>query len=279
MKSFVLKRVAQVAAISSLCLMPMALNAKVLVNVDGIEVSDSIFSALKQQNPNFNYDALSEAQKKQLLDEIIDGVVTANAAKKEGLDKSEEYRMANLQMLSGLWLKKQVDSLSKTINVSVADAKKFYDANPKAFVTQNAEVRHILVQKEQDAKNIIAEINKVPKAKTESKFAELAKKLSIDPGSKENGGLMKLPINSPAIAPEFAQEVLKMGAGTYTKAPVKTRYGYHIIYLKKLDKPTTQTFDSVKGQLVELLKQQKMEEVLKEKVKKMRDSAKITYGK
>ncbi len=51
MKSFVLKRVAQVAAISSLCLMPMALNAKVLVNVDGIEISDSIFSALKQQNP------------------------------------------------------------------------------------------------------------------------------------------------------------------------------------------------------------------------------------
>ncbi|TLD84641.1 peptidylprolyl isomerase [Helicobacter trogontum] len=279
MKSFVFKRVAQVVAISSLCLMPVISSAKVLVNVDGIEISDSIFSALKQQNPNFNYDALPEAQKKQLLDEIIDGVVTANAAKKEGLDKSEEYRMANLQMLSGLWLKKQVDSLSKTINVSIADAQKFYNENPKAFVTQNAEVRHILVQKEQEAKNIIAEINKVPKTKTESKFEELAKKLSIDPGSKENGGLMQLPINSPAIAPEFAQEVLKMTAGTYTKAPVKTRYGYHVIYLKKLDKPVTQSFDSVKGQLIELLKQQKMEEILKEKVKKMRDSARITYGK
>ncbi len=279
MKSFILKRIVQVAAVSSLCLMPMALSAKTLVNVDGVEISDSIFALVKQQNPNFNYDALPEAQKKQILDEFVDGVVIANAAKKEGLDKSEEYKIANLQMLSQLWLKKQFDSLSRTINVSVADAQKFYNENPKMFVTQNAEVRHILVQKEQEAKNLIAEISKVPKTKTESKIDELAKKFSIDPGSKANGGLMQLPINSPAIAPEFAQEVLKMTAGTYTKAPVKTRYGYHIIYLKKLEKPTTQTFDSVKGQLIELLKQQKMEEVLKEKVKRMRDNAKITYSK
>lgn len=279
MKSFVLKRVAQVVAISSICFMPMMLNAKVLVNVDGVEVTDSIFSTIKQQDHNFNYDALPEAQKQQMLDQIIDGVVAANAAKKEGLDKSEEYRMANLQMLSEFWIRKQIDSLSKTINVSEADAKKFYDANPKAFVMQNAEVRHILVQKEEEAKNIIAEISKVPKTKTESKFEELAKKLSIDPGSKDNGGLMKLPINSPAIAPEFAQAVLKMTAGTYTKAPVKTRYGYHVIYLKKLDKPVTKPFDSVKAQIIELLKQQKMEGILKEKIQKMRDAAKITYGK
>lgn len=274
MKSFVLKRVAQVAAISSLCLMPMALNAKVLVNVDGIEISDT---TLKKIEPNLNYDALPEAQKKQILDQMINMIVAANAAKKEGLDKSEDYRMANLQMLSALWASKQGESLSKTVNVSVADAQKFYNENPKAFITQNAEFRHIVVQKEQEAKNIIAEINKVPKAKTESKFEELAKKLSIDVNSKQNGGLMQAPVSD--LAPEFAQELLKMSAGTYTKNPVKTRYGYHIIYLKKLDKPTTQTFDSVKEQLIKLLKQQKMMEIMQEKVNKMRDSAKITYGK
>lgn len=281
MKSFALniKKVAQVVAISSACFMPMTLTAKLLVSVDGVEVSDAIFTAIKQQNPNFNYDALPDLQKQQILDEVIDGVITANAARKDGLDKEEEYKVANLQLLSSLWLKKQVDSLSKTINVSVADAQKFYNENPKMFVTQNAEVRHVLVQKEQEAKNLIAELGKVPKTKTESKFEELAKKFSIDTGTSANGGLMQLPINSPTIAPEFAQEVLKMTAGTYTKAPVKTRYGYHIIYLKKLDKPTTQSFDSVKDQLMELLKQRKIEEVLKEKVKKMRDNTKITYGK
>lgn len=278
MRSSILKRVAQIAAVASLSLMPLA-NAKVLVNVDGVEVSDSIFQSLKQQNPSFNFDTLPQEQKQQLLDELVNGVITANAAKKEGLDKSEEYKMATLQLLSRLWLSKQAESLSKTINVSVAEAQKFYNENPKMFVTQNADLRHILVQKEQEAKNIIAEISKVPKTKTESKFEELAKKLSIDPGSKENGGLMQLPINAPDIAPEFAQEVLKMTAGTYTKTPVKTRYGYHIIYLRKLDKPVTQSFDSVKTQLMELIKQQKMGEVLQDKVKKMRDNAKITYGK
>lgn len=279
MRGFVLKRVMQVAAVVSVCLFPMTLGAKTIVSVDGVEISDSIFSALKAQNPSFNYDALPEAQKNQLLDEIIDGVITANAAKKEGLDKTEEYKMANLQMLSGLWLKKQVDSLSKTINVTTAEAQTFYDSNKEMFVAQNAEVRHILVQKEQEAKNLIAEIGKVPKTKTESKIAELAQKFSIDPGSKANGGLLELPINSPAVAPEFAQEVMKMTAGTYTKNPVKTRYGYHIIYLKKLEQPVTQSFDSVKTQLIELLKQQKMESILKDKVRKMRDASKITYGK
>lgn len=277
MKGIMFKKFAQVAMIASLCI--TSLSAKTIVSVDGIEISDSVFNALKQQNPNFNYNALSEEQKNQLLDTLIDGVVTANAAKREGLDKTEDYKMANLQTLSGLWLKTQVDSLSKTINVSVADAQKFYNENNSMFITQNAELRHILVKTEQEAKNVIAEISKVPKTKTESKFAELAKKLSIDPSSKGDGGLMKLPINNPTIAPEFSAEVLKMTAGNYTKTPVKTRYGYHVIYLKKLDKPTKQTFEAVKGQLIELLKQQKMEEVIKEKVKKMRDNAKITYGK
>ena len=277
MKKITCKYIAPITLGLSLCL---PIYAKTIVSVDGVEVSDSIFVALKQQNPNFNYDTLPEAQKTQILDEIITGVVAANAAKKEGLDKTEEYKMATIQLLSSIWLKRQVDSLSKTVNVSVAEAQTFYNNNKQMFVTQNAELRHIVVQQEDQAKNLIAEIGKVPKTKTEDKVAELATKFSIDTTSKANGGLLSpLPINNnPAIPPEFAQEVLKMTPGTYTKTPIKTRYGYHIIYLKKLGKPVTQTFDQVKNQLVELLKQQKMEGIIQEKIKKMRDNSKIVYG-
>ncbi|RDU60578.1 peptidylprolyl isomerase [Helicobacter sp. MIT 14-3879] len=254
------------------------LHAKTIVTVDGTEVSDSIFIALKQQNPNFNYDALPEAQKKQLLDEIITGILTANAAKKEGLEKTEEYRMGSLQLLSSLWLKRQVDSLSKTVNVTEAEAQKFYNDNSPLFITQNAKLLHILVTKEEEAKNIIAEIGKVPKNKIKDKFSELAKKHSIDPGSKENGGLIdKINLSDPNIAPEFAQEVKKMTANSYNKTPIKSRYGFHIVYLEKIDQPIKDPFTKVKTQLIERLKQKKIQEILQGKVDKMKDAARITY--
>lgn len=278
MKKFVVQKFTKFAVIASLCLAPLS-HAKTIVSVDGVTISDSIFAGLKERNPQFNYDTLPEAQKTELLNELINGVITANAAKKDGLDQSEEYKMASLQLLSQLWLAKQTQNLAKTISVTDAEAEEFYKQNPKMFVTQNAEVRHILVAKEDQAKNLIAEIGKVPKTKTESKIAELAGKFSQDQGSKGNGGLMPLNMNDPRLAPEFTKAVLQMTAGTYTKTPVKTQFGYHIIYLKKLDKPVTQTFAQVKTQLIALLKQQKMQNIIEEKVKKMRDNAKIVYGK
>lgn len=280
MKSFILKRIAQVAAISSLCIMPMALNAKTLVNVDGVEISDSVFNALKQQNPSFNYDALPEAQKQAFLDELVAMVLAANAAKKEGLDKSEEYKMMNLQGLAQLWLSKQGESLSKTIKVTDAEAKEYYNANKAVFAIQNAKLNHIVVAKEDEAKNIIAEIGKVPKNKTKDKFVELAKKYSLDNSNKANGGLIdQMNLNDPTIAPEFANEAKQMAVGSYTKTPVKTRYGYHVIYLEAREQATTQPFDKVKNVIMEGLKQQKMQQAVAEKMKKMRDNAKITYGK
>ena len=272
-----------IALIGAMALLPLSVEAKVLVNVDGFDITDSMVNPIlkmQTQNPNMTFDSLQEAQKTQVLDGLINMVLAANAAKKDGLDKSDEYKLANIELLKQAWIGKQLESISKTINVTQAEAQTFYNNNKQLFAGHNASVRHILVQKEDEAKNIINEIGKVPKTKTEDKVAELAKKFSADPGSKEQGGLIEnLNLNDPSLAPEFAQETKKMTAGSYTKTPVKTRYGYHIIYLKKIDAPVTQSFDKVKTQIIEGLKQQKMEQILAEKIKKVRDNAKITYGK
>lgn len=279
-----LKNSLQKATIASCIMFPVLLgvnlHAKTIVTVDGIAISDSVFAALKQQNPNFNYDALPEAQKQQFLDEIVNAVVVANTAKKEGLDKSEDYKMANLQLLYQLWLSKQAENLDKTVSVTDEEAQRFYNNNIGFFITLNATLRHILVAKEDEAKNIIAEIGKVPKNKTKEKFSELAKKHSIDPGSKEKGGLLEnMNLNDQNIAPEFVQEAKRMSSNSYTRTPVKTRYGYHVIFLEKIDQPVTEPFSKVKAQIVQLLKQQKMQEIVAEKVKKMRASANIVYPK
>lgn len=261
-------------------LLGVSLSAKIIVTVDGISIPDSVFNPIKQQNPNFNYDALPEAQKQQLLDEVINTVIVANVAKKEGLDKSEEYKMANIQLLYQLWISKQGESLDKTVNVTDDEAQRFYNNNLQSFITLNATLRHILVSKEDEAKNIVAEIGKVPKNKTKDKFSELAKKYSIDPGSKENGGLIEnMNLNDPNVAPEFVQEAKKMQPNSYTRVPVKTRYGYHIIYLEKIDQAVTEPFSKVKSQILQFLKQQRMQEIVMEKVNRMRASANITYPK
>ena len=256
------------------------LNAKTIVTVDGVAVSDSVFNGLKRQNPEFDYNKLPEAQKNQMLDEIVNSIVVANAAKKEGLDKSDEFKFASLQLLSQAWVGKQLESLSKTVSVSLQEAQKYYDDNKRLFEVQDADLRHILVAKEDQAKNIIAEIGKVPKTKTEEKFAELAKKYSIDEASKQSGGLMEnFPIKgNPQVDATFAQEVSKMSNGSYNITPIRTRFGYHIVYVKRMGKPSVQAFDKIKDQLLELLKQQKMQAIITEKIKKLRDTSKITYG-
>lgn len=265
----------RVAFISSLLLLP--LSAKTLVTVDGYAISDSILNELKKQNPNFTFDSLPEQQKQQLLNGIVDQVLAANAAKKAGIDKSEEYKMIEMGVLGKLWVDKELQAMDSKTQISDEEAKKFYEDNKQHFITQKADLNHILVKTEGEAKSIIGELAKTPKAKIKSKFEDLAKKMSEDKGSATNGGRLE-GINIFDLVPEFTQGVKALKAGTYTKDPVKTNYGFHVIYLTKLDPETTESFEKTKDQIKQSLKQQKQQQILQDKLKVMRDGAKITYG-
>src|SRR5665811_325510 len=113
------------------------------------------------------------------------------------------------------------------------------------------QVHHILVEKESEAKAIIAQLKKG------GKFDEIAKKSSKDPGSGAKGGDLGWA-NPKNYVPEFSEALTKLAKGKMTETPVKTQFGYHIIRLDDVRDAQLPKFDDVKPQIAQQLLQQKM---------------------
>jgi peptidyl-prolyl cis-trans isomerase C len=136
--------------------------------------------------------------------------------------------------------------------VADADAKAEYDKFKAAQSGVEIRARHILVEKEDEAKALIAQI------KAGGSFEELAKKNSKDPGSGANGG--DLDFAKPdAYVPEFGQAMASLKKGQLTTDPVKTQFGFHIIKLEDTREAKFPEFDEVKPQLMQRMEQQKLQ--------------------
>ena len=255
-----------------------SLYAGTLVTVGGVEVPDKILEIFQKADPSFNYSALPMEQKKAFLEQyVIPFAVAYNAALKDGLDKTEEYKVITMDSLTQFWRAKQIESVATTISVTADEAEKFYKENIDRFTLQAAVLRHVLVEKEEEAKAVIAELGKVPKGKTKDKFSELAKSRSKDAGSGANGGLLELNLNDQVLDKNFADAAKKMPVGTYTKTPVASQFGYHVIYLEKRDKPVTETFADNKDKIMEYIKTMKANQVVASKLSKLREETKVIY--
>jgi peptidyl-prolyl cis-trans isomerase C len=134
--------------------------------------------------------------------------------------------------------------------VTDAEVQAEYDKVKSQASGTEYRARHILVEKEDDAKALIAQI------KAGARFEDLAKKNSKDPGSAENGG--DLDFASPtAYVPEFAAALLKLKKGEMTDTPVKTQFGYHVIRLDDTRQAQFPALADVKPQIQQRLAQQK----------------------
>ena len=140
--------------------------------------------------------------------------------------------------------------VDKKATVSDAEIQAEYDKFKAQASGTEYRVRHILVEKEDEAKAIIAQL------KAGAKFEDLAKKNSKDPGSAENGGDLDFA-NAGAYVPEFSQAMTKLKKGAYTDVPVKTQFGYHIIQLEDTREAKFPPLADVKPQIQQRLAQQK----------------------
>ena len=150
-----------------------------------------------------------------------------------------------------------------------AEVRQQYDLYLKESGGKEYRARHILVEKEADAKAIIA------KLKTGAKFEELAKQ-SKDPGSAANGGDLDWAPATTYVK-EFADAVTKLPKGQYTQTPVKTQFGYHVIRLDDVRDAKVPSFQEAKPQILSAMmanqqwQQGKFEAMLKD----LRDKAKV----
>jgi parvulin-like peptidyl-prolyl isomerase len=136
---------------------------------------------------------------------------------------------------------KLIAYVTRGVRFTAADAKRYYDANPAQFkVPAQRQARHILVKSKALADKISAEVN-------DGNFAALAKRYSIDPGSKSQGGELG-PIQKGQVVPEFEKVVFGLKDGQISK-PFKTQFGWHIVEAQ-VTPARSQTFAQARSQII-----------------------------
>jgi peptidyl-prolyl cis-trans isomerase C len=202
--------------------------------------------------------------KEKLIEELIQRELLVQDAIQKQLDKSAEI-MA------------QLDSAKKTL-LTQADVQNFIKANPVTDAEVKAEydskvagengieykARHILVKTEEEAKKLIAELDKG------GDFAKLANKNSLDAKESQNGGDLGWFVAGQMVAP-FSEAVVKLEKGKYTKTPVKTQFGYHVILREDSRAQTPPPLEAVKEQLLPYLQRKKVQTM----VETLRKQAKV----
>lgn len=190
----------------------------------------------------------SEGLRNEIKEQLIVRELVAQEAAKKGLAKNPEVvAQVELSRQEVLWGAYIADFIKNT-PVSDAQIKTEYERVKAQRGDKEYKVRHILVEKEDDAKQVIVDLKKG------RKFEELAKQ-SKDPGSKDRGG--DLDWNAPAgYVKPFADAMVKLTKGKYTETPVQTQFGWHVIMLEDVRDAKFPTLEEAKPQIAQALQQQ-----------------------
>jgi peptidyl-prolyl cis-trans isomerase C len=199
----------------------------------------------------------------QLKEEVVMREIFMQEALKRGIAASAEYKAQMELARQTIMIRALFADYQKKNPVTDADLKAEYDKFAAANAGQEFRARHILVEKEDEAKSIIASI------KGGASFEEIAKKQSKDPGSGANGGDLDWAAAGSYVA-EFSQAMVKLGKGQMTDAPVKSQFGWHIIRVDDVRQAQLPKFEEVKPQIAQQMQQQKLsafQQTLREKAK------------
>jgi len=202
----------------------------------------------------------------RVKDKLVMDEIVSQEAERRGLAATPEYKLQMEQARQTVLAQALQEDIAKKSTVADAEVQAEYDKFKAQSAGTEYRARHILVEKEDEAKALIKQLN------GGASFEDLAKKNSKDPGSGANGG--DLDFAAPgSYVPEFSQAMVKLKKGEMTQEPVKTQFGYHIIKLEDTREATFPPFEEVKGQLKQRLEQQKIAQFFED----LRTKAKTDY--
>lgn len=248
MKQPTLKTLAAALVLSAASVGAFAQNVAI---VNGKAVPKARMEVLAQQLAAAGRPVTPEMEP-QLREEVIAREVFMQEAQKQSLDASDDYR-AQLELArQAILIRALFDNYRKTHPVTDADVQAEYDKFVAANGGKEYKARHILVETEDEAKKIIADLKKG------AKFEDIAKKQSKDPGSGANGGDLDWA-NPASFVPEFSEAMIKLKKGETTPAPVKTQFGYHIIRVDDIRQAQLPKLEEVKPQITQQLQQQRLQ--------------------
>ena len=243
-------RTRQFVAGTAMCLLAQAGLTQVVAKVDGVEVTQTQLNVFSQGRTGA---AATEDNREALVDQIADLIVLSNLAVEQGLDQKAETA-ANIELnRRSVLAQAAINHFVDTNEITDEALQEEYDRQiggvpkPKEF-----KARHILVETEDDAKALIAELD------GGADFAELAKERSTGPSGPQGGDLGWFDSNA-MVAP-FSAAVAALENGAYSKAPVQTQFGWHVILREGDRDGSLPGFEEVKEQLRSAMQQQQFQD-------------------
>jgi len=233
------------------------------VVVNGVVIPQSRMDAM---NRELNAQGQPDTAERHnaVKEELVNREVIAQAATRRGLDKNPDIAAQMEMARQAVLVRALFEDEVKKNPITDAQLEAQYTQFKASMGTNEYKVRHILVDKEEDAKAIIAELNKG------GDFAKIAKDKSKDPGSKDNGGDLDWGPSARYVKP-FADSVTSMQKGQTTPAPVKTDFGYHVIRLDDVRPLTVPPFSELKEQFRQRAQQQQIQKMVMD----LRSKAKV----
>ena len=246
-------KLAALAILGALAINPALAQDQSAALVNGVSIPQAridlrVKAAAAQGQPD------SPELRKAIREDMINVEVMVQEAAKLGLDKNadviQQIELARQSVLVGAF----VQDYARNHPIGEDQLKQEYDQLKAKMGNKEYNARHILVETEAEAKDIIAQLGK------KTKFEKLAAK-SKDAGSAAQGGSLGWAIPGNFV-PEFANALLNLKKGEYTKQPVQSQFGWHVIKLEDMRDLKVPQFEEVKPQLQQRLQQQSIQKAI-----------------
>ncbi|MCL2390214.1 MAG: peptidylprolyl isomerase [Endomicrobia bacterium] len=249
-------------------------DGNIVAKVGGTKITEAALEEkLAATPPAYQSYVNTPSGRKQFIDSVVREAIVVEAAKQAGVEKRKEYSEALKEFKaeqqrqleeykSGLLIETYIKELHSSIMASDADIQKYYDANKEEFEKPVAyTVRHILVSSKEEAESAYARLQKG------ESFEKVAKEISQDRGSAQNGGLIG-PFRKGELVPEFEKVALSL-KNNEMSGIVETSYGYHIIFKVSEQILPAVSFESAAPEIRRIIEKERFEKWFEDKRKSL----------
>ena len=242
---------------------PKADQSKELATVNGQAITESEFKQYLQLRQT-REPITDKAQEKKVLDEMIDRVLLAQKARATGVDKDPQVQSLMQRVQENILVQSMIRKILADNPITDDEVKERFEKELAATHKTEYLVRHIVTKDEDEAKDVIAQLNT-----KKATFAALAKQKSIDVQSGNNGGTLGW-ISQGMVVPEFFDGVTHVQKGTTGAAPIKTEFGWHVVRVddtRPAKLPTYEEFignRQIKANFYQKLQDERIEKTMKD---------------
>jgi parvulin-like peptidyl-prolyl isomerase len=242
------------------------------VNTEPVTMKD--IQIVLKSDPNKNsYSELNNTERKMVLNQAIQTKLIKQKALDEGIKKTAMYQEAMKQieekLLVEVWMKQQFEN----IQITQEQIKAYYKKNQTSFNQAfQIKARHIVLKTQKQAQKLIHELENA-KGDIQKQFIALAKKHSIGPSASKGGDLGWF--KEGVMLDSFWQEAKSLEENEYSSKPIKTKFGYHIIYVDGKQQAYTIPLEQMVQTIKNKLKMELFQKNIATKINGLRKSAEI----